>query len=96
MTKNQNPLRSLRLANFLKKMCKFKAQGYESVITVSPDDNFNSLLRTMNSIEEQELVVIDELIDIIKSENSKCKHPKKMQDRDPRGTLYCMKCGEDV
>ncbi len=51
----------------------------------------------MKSLEEGELELINELIDIIKSKNPRqCKHPKKMQDKDPRGTLYCMKCGEYV
>ena len=96
MTETTKSLKPLRLANVLKRLCTFKTQGYESTITIPPDDNFTRLLRTMKSLEETEMGVIDELIDIIKSENPKCKHPKKMQDRDPRGTLYCMKCGEDV
>lgn len=26
----------------------------------------------------------------------KCKHPKKMQDRDSNGNLYCMNCNWDL
>ena len=41
--------------------------------------------------------MIQFLIDFIKSEyKTQCKHPKKMQDADPNGIVYCMKCGEDV
>ena len=51
----------------------------------------------MKEEEQMELQMINVLIDDIKSgKPNLCKHPKKMQDKDPNGKLYCMKCGEDL
>jgi len=97
MTKNQELLQTLKTANVLKRIFQFKVKSYESTITMPPDNDFTRLLRKMKSEQEAEIGLIQDLIDFIKSEHKpKCRHPKKMQDTDPNGTVYCMKCGEDV
>jgi hypothetical protein len=76
---------------------KMKVQSFNSTISVPPDNGFTSLIRTMKSEQEEENRILENLIDLIKSEYKiHCKHPKKMHDTDPSGTVYCMKCGEDV
>ena len=85
------------MANILKKSVQWKIRGYEKSILSPPEDNFTSLCRTLKDNEEQELKIVQCLIDFIKSEHkTSCKHPKKLQDTDPNGMVYCMKCGEDV
>ncbi len=85
------------MANILKKSVQWKIRGYEKSILSPPEDSFTSLCRTLKDNEEQELKRIQRLIDFIKSEHkTNCKHPTKMQDTDPNGMVYCMKCGEDV
>lgn len=97
MTQNTNLLNTLKLANHLKRIGQMKVQGYDSTIAMPPDDSFTRLLRTMKSEQEEENKVLENLIELIKSEHKiHCKHPKKMHDTDPNGKVYCMKCGEDV
>jgi len=94
---NANQLKTLKLANGLKRVGKMKVQGYESTISMPPDDSFTRLLKTMKAEQEEENKILEKLIDLIKSEHKiHCKHPKKIHDTDPNGTVYCMKCGEDV
>ena len=97
MTKTPKSIKALHMANILKKSTNWKIQAYENSILKGPDDSFSSLCRTMKETDEIEIKMIQYLIDFIKSEyKTNCKHPKKMQDIDPNGLTYCMKCGEDV
>lgn len=97
MTKIPKPINALYIANILKKVMKWQIQGYEKSILEKPSDHFTSLCRTLKELEEGKLKAVEQLIGFIKSEQkSQCKHPKKMQDTDPNGMVYCMKCGEDV
>ena len=97
MTKIPKSTKALQIANILKKSTNWKIQAYENSILRGSDDSFSSLCRTMKETEEIEVRMIQFLIDYLKSEQkSTCKHPKKMQDTDPNGIVYCMRCGEDV
>ncbi|MCH8915791.1 MAG: hypothetical protein IIA82_08130 [Thaumarchaeota archaeon] len=91
------PIQALHLANTLKKSTEWKIQVYEKSILSGTDDSFTSFCRTMKETEDIELRMISGLIEFIKSESkTSCKHPKKIQDTDPNGAVYCMKCGEDI
>lgn len=97
MTKISKSINVLYIANILKKSVQWKIQGYEKSILTPPEDSFTNLCRTLKDNEEQELKMIQYVIDFIKSKNKiQCKHPKIIQDTDPNGIVYCMKCGEDV
>ena len=97
MTKITKSTKALRIANILKKSTQWKIQAYEKSIQSGSDDSFSSLCRTMKETEEIEVRMIQVLVDYLKSEQkSACKHPKRMQDTDPNGIVYCMRCGEDV
>lgn len=97
MTKTQNSFKILKLANVLRKLGQAKIKGYESTISMPPEDNFTRLLRRMKEEQDEENKILENLVELIKSEHkTNCKHPKAMQDADPNGMVYCMKCGEDV
>lgn len=51
---NANQLKTLKLANILKKVGKMKVQGYESTIAMPPENSFTRLLRTMKAEQERE------------------------------------------
>lgn len=94
---NPKSTKALQIANFLKKSALLKIQAYEKSILNGSDDSFSSLCRIMKDTEEVEVRMIQYVIDYLKSEQKyTCKHPKKMQDTDPNGKVYCMRCGEDV
>ncbi|PJC50874.1 MAG: hypothetical protein CO032_02550 [Nitrosopumilales archaeon CG_4_9_14_0_2_um_filter_34_16] len=97
MTKIPKLTNAIFIANILKKSMKWQIHGYEKSILEKPDGHFTRLCRTLKEIEECKLKGMEKLIDFIKSEHkTNCKHTKKMQDTDPNGMVYCMKCGEDV
>lgn len=97
MTKITKPTKALKIANILKKSANWKIRAYEKSILRGSDDSFSSLCRTMKETAVVEVKMIQFVIDYLKSEQkSTCKHPKSMQDIDPNGVVYCMRCGEDV
>lgn len=97
MTKIPKSTKALQIANILQKSTNWKIQAYENSILRGSDDSFSSLCRTMKETAVVEVRMIQVLVDYLKSEHkSVCKHPKSMQDTDPNGTVYCMRCGEDV
>lgn len=97
MTKIPKSTKALKIANILKKSTNWKIQAYENSILRGSDDSFSSLCRTMKETAVVEVRMIQVLVDYLKSEQKPtCKHPKRMQDTDPNGIVYCMRYGEDV
>ncbi len=60
------------------------------------NQDFDCMQKLANSLADNKEHEVQVLKMIRSQILPKCKHPKKMQDRDANGNLYCMDCNWDL
>lgn len=75
--------------------------GLENEIKKWPNEKITSLSAALIKSLKTDIEFLQALkrqltLNHLKPTKSACKHPKKMRDRDPNRTWYCMNCNNDL
>ena len=76
--------------------------GLQNELESCPNDRFVSLTSTLIDSLKTDVTFLETLKQKLPAENilkptkSDCRHTKKIRDRDPEGTWYCMNCNENL